>query len=114
MAYRRFLDKTGTSWEVWQVVPQNVERRTGERRASAAMRQGEAGFEDRRRESRRVAPAVALPRMTPGFENGWLCFCAGGVNRRLAPIPSRWFEATVAELEQWSRLATPAWKCATG
>jgi|SRR5687767_1232739 len=111
MAYRRFSDRGGREWEVWQVIPPQAELRKGERRK----------LPDRRRVTRpdtverRVTPDRRVRRssrvhMSPGFERGWLCFASGPETRRLVPIPGNWTKATSEQLELWSHEATAVWK----
>lgn len=66
---------------------------------------------ERRVGERRVTRSPGFSRVSSGFEKGWLCFAAGLETRRLAPIPRGWLEASPAQLELWSRVATAAWKC---
>ena len=111
MTYRRFCDRSGTNWEVWQITPKRVDRRRSERRADEPGRSVSAVQLERRSGERRVAYSPGFSRVSRGFEKGWLCFAAGRETRRLAPVPGRWFEASPEQLELWSRAATAAWKC---
>jgi hypothetical protein len=51
----------------------------------------------------------------PGYENGWLCFAAGGQRRRLAPIPADWEDCSERALEAHcarAALVTPSTRSA--
>ena len=76
MAHRRFVDRSGRTWEVWSVSPTKVERRERQAPFESA--------EDRRKE--------AEYRVVLGSEmaKGWLCFESAGEKRRLAPFPRTW------------------------
>jgi hypothetical protein len=84
MAHRRFTDRTGRSWDVWTVVPTNVERR------SVAV--PESGEDRRQKEEFRA-------NLGPELSGGWLCFETKGEKRRLAPYPEHWEELPDLELE---------------
>ena len=115
MTFRRFVDRDGTDWEVWEVVPAAVDRRRRERRVTGERRRSaRANANDRRLLTRRVGASGNYMRVTPGFERGWLCFSAGTDIRRLAPIPSDWDNAGSQELENWVKQASPSWKCYSG
>lgn len=75
--YRSFADDMGTVWDVWEVRPAHVERRT---------------------------PALAFG---PHLQEGWLAFQSGDDRRRLAPIPSGWQQLGVAELRALLRQSEP-------
>ena len=88
MAHRSYVDSDGRAWDVWEVIPRSVERRT--------LRQ------------RRVAPRDAMDRRqrhevrlhsSNGFADGWLVFEASGEKKRLRPIPLEWQRASATELE---------------
>jgi hypothetical protein len=114
VTFRRFVDKDGTSWEVWEVVPAGVDRRRGERRVRGERRRtARPSANDRRLLTRRVRTSGNYLRVTPGFERGWLCFSAGADIRRLAPIPSDWDNAHSQQLEMWVTKASPSWRCSS-
>lgn len=97
MAQRIFRDDQGTEWTVIGVVPKASDRRAGEdRRRTVAP---DVVVERRRAPDRRLrSRARAL--LTGGLEGGWLCFLAGDVRRRIAPIPSGWEGLSDRELAQ--------------
>ncbi len=112
MTFRRFTDKHGIAWEVWEVIPPGAERRRGERRSLPDRRETpREQTRDRRLRARRTSASRPHVRVTPGFERGWLCFAAGRAVRRLAPIPSNWAAAESDQLELWVNVASPSWKC---
>jgi hypothetical protein len=112
VAFRRFTDKHGADWEVWEVIPPRAERRRTERRTLPDRRQtSRAAAVDRRTEARRTHSSPNYVRVSPGFENGWLCFTSGPAVRRLAPIPADWIAAESAQLELWVNVASPSWTC---
>jgi hypothetical protein len=94
MAHRTFRDSFGREWEVWSVVPDNVERREA---AQPAMVHAEA--ERRKRREFRVP-------LGRRWVNGWLCFETRGEKRRLAPFPDDWAARSDHELEQLCEHAT--------
>jgi len=112
VTFRRFTDKHGTDWEVWEVIPPRAERRRGERRTLPDRRQANrVNSRDRRSHARRLRTSPGYVHMTPGFEHGWLCFTSGPAVRRLAPIPLNWVDAQSGQLELWANVASPSWKC---
>lgn len=111
MTFRRFVDEQGRDWEVWEVVPSNVERRRKDRRVLPdRRRQPRSGHVERRVASRRADSGSRYVKVSRGFETGWLCFAAGIDVRRLAPVPSGWNQAPPEQLELWSAMASPSWK----
>jgi hypothetical protein len=108
MAHRAFTDANGVHWQVWQVVPQWAERRTGTPRRfrptddpdvdPPALEQ--RGAADRRRGLPDKFPRVKL---SGGLEGGWLAFECPHERRRLSPIPRGWENASDAELERMCR-----------
>ena len=115
MTFRRFTDKNGTDWEVWEVIPLMADRRHAERRATADRgRAHRPDVAERRIASRRnnSSPSQYV-RVSRGFEEGWLCFAAGTNIRRLAPIPLNWNDAPSEQLELWAGSASPSWKCSS-
>ena len=105
MAHRFFLDSNGTEWHAWEVLPDAIERRMGDRRTSGEM----LGFDDRRQSERRQSDGCWAP-LTSGIRHGWLCFDtpSSGDRRRLTPIPEDWQECAAPALEHYCRSATPA------
>jgi hypothetical protein len=81
MAYRRFTDEEGTTWEVWEAHPALEQRRI---------------LADRRRQMRETPErrVKSQPR-TYGKDDrhtGWLVFQSAMVRRRLRPVPDDWDE----------------------
>ena len=100
MAHRTFTDAGGCRWEMWDVVPQWTERRSGQDRRVQTQRIGPAYDRRFRAERRRALTDSRLRlRISAGLESGWLCFKSHGERRRLAPIPQGWEEASATELE---------------
>lgn len=80
MALREFRDDRGQSWQVCNVQPTYVERRSGvERRRTLR-----PDAIDRR--VRRQHRMIVAPR----FRTGWLIFESRHERRRLGPIPPGW------------------------
>ena len=114
MTFRRFTDKNGTSWEVWEVIPLMADRRHAERRVTSDRRRvRRPGANERRVAPRRSDSSSKYVRVSRGFEEGWLCFSAGTNVRRLAPIPAAWNDAAPEQLELWAELASASWKCSS-
>jgi hypothetical protein len=105
VAHRTFRDTAGVEWQVWDVHPQWVDRRTSERRSasSGAPLAGERRRTADRRHSSTVRDVRA--RVTQGFEHGWLTFDARHERRRLAPIPASWESASEEELAAFCEAA---------
>lgn len=80
MGYKAFIDAEHRRWDVWDVHPAAIERRTGLDRRRGAR----PGPERRARSERRRM------RLAPELREGWLCFECASERRRLAPIPSGW------------------------
>lgn len=110
MAYKVFNAPDGTKWEVWMVMPTSMERRHGEEFASAASSGGSesaAGVANRRRADEGPRTVVS-----PGYENGWLCFeSKSGEKRRLVPVPDGWETAPAEKLWMWCRAAAEVPRC---
>ena len=88
MALREFRDDRGQSWQVCNVQPSYVERRTGAERR----RTPRPGTVDRRvRRQHRMTVA-------PRFRAGWLIFESRTERRRLGPIPAGWEQCGDEEL----------------
>jgi hypothetical protein len=102
MAYRIFVDSDGVEWQAWDVLPKAVDRRFGNRRVAREA----LSFADRRRVDRRQAQGRWTP-LTSSLRDGWLCFDADGMRRRLTPIPMDWEECDQDALEGYCRSAIP-------
>ena len=93
---RVFVDRDGTEWQVWKVVPQLrffVERRCSDRRTSLAAPR--TGVENRRGWDRRQGDIL----------QGWLCFGCKSERRRLYPIPPGWETCSDERLDLLRRVA---------
>ena len=86
-ALREFKDGDGSSWEVWDVVPTNPERRFQQPATPPG------GVERRKKPQFRVNLGMAMA-------NGWLIFASGARRRRLAPIPAGWSQMPDVELRR--------------
>jgi hypothetical protein len=114
MAYRNFVDEQGTHWEVWEILPQMVERRLGaERRLQNAAETGDWGDDppviDRRvlRDRRTLGRTRPAPRVNLGsaMNRGWLAFESEEERRRLCPIPAGWDQVDDRDLAALCRQA---------
>jgi hypothetical protein len=94
MAHRDYIDSEGVSWQVWEVIPQSVERRKLRERRVAP----------RDANDRRLRHELRL-RLSDGEAQGWLVFESHGVKKRLRPIPESWSLASSVELESMSARA---------
>jgi hypothetical protein len=103
MGHRSFTDAAGVVWNVWDVIPQWTERRSGEeRRRSDDDPTIDPPVLERRkpRSDRRSGTGDASRiRIAAGLSRGWLAFEAPGDKRRLAPIPPGWDALSDSELE---------------
>jgi hypothetical protein len=112
MAHRSFTDTSGVQWEVWDVVPQWADRRSGNerRRMSVDDVADPPVLEQRRGGERRRASDAGTPRVKigGGFVGGWLAFESAVEKRRLSPIPPEWDRASDAELSRWCARASAA------
>jgi hypothetical protein len=88
VAVREYTDSDGVAWQVWEVIPQSVERRKLRERRVA----------DRDQYDRRKRHEVRL-RPSDGDVDGWLVFESFDVKKRLRPIPKDWNQASEVELE---------------
>jgi len=88
VAMREFDDERGEAWQVVDVQPSYVERRSGGDRRSRAR-----GPDRRRGRQHRMVVA-------PRFRFGWLVFESRRERRRLGPIPPSWEYATEEELRR--------------
>lgn len=87
MPYRTFADEHGRSWEVWDVRPERIERRDGDRRQERPTPW--TGLERRVTDDRRQRSEVRL-RPSHLLADGWLVFKSDHERRRLSPIPANW------------------------
>ncbi|HEY5062641.1 MAG TPA: hypothetical protein VII52_13965 [Gemmatimonadaceae bacterium] len=94
MPHRQFHDTVGRVWDVWEVIPERLERR---RRPTPP---GGLTRERRHRTEFRATPG--------GLTAGWLCFETGTEKRRLAPVPAEWAAMSNEELDRLCRSATPS------
>lgn len=88
MAHRDYTDSEGVTWQVWEVIPQSVERRKLRERRVA----DRDGFDRRTRHELRLRTAGA-------DVDGWLVFESVVEKKRLRPIPVLWHQASDVELE---------------
>ena len=113
MAHRAFTDANGVHWQVWPVIPQWADRRTGRARRFRPTDDPDVDppvLEQRRGTDRRRGLPDKIPRvkLTGGLEGGWLAFESPGERRRLSPIPAGWETAPDSELERMCRNSMPA------
>jgi hypothetical protein len=94
MAHREFRDARGQLWEVWDVIPERRDRRSGVER-----RQQARETFDRRK--MRVLSAV----ITGDLAKGWLVFSTKSERRRYSPLPEHWVDASDAKLRDWCQAA---------
>lgn len=88
MAHREYVDSQGAAWQVWEVIPQSVERRKLRERRIAPR----DAHDRRQRHEARL-------RLSDGEIDGWLVFECHDQKKRLRPIPTDWHRASVTELE---------------
>jgi hypothetical protein len=113
MAHRTFTDRSGTHWDVWDVVPQWADRRAGSERRRLSVDEvpdppvlnQRAGDDRRRPDSSDRVPRVKI---AGDFSGGWLAFESPGERRRLSPIPPQWEFAPEEELARWCANASAA------
>jgi len=103
MAYRTFLDRRNTYWQVWDVRPERVERRTVDRRQGPS--DSYTGPERRKSDRRKLEQKRIV--LDDGLGSGWLVFEAKSEKRRLTPIPKDWEESTEAQLRLLCEKALP-------
>ncbi len=112
MAHRSFTDSNGIHWNVWDVMPQWTERRSGEERRRVADDDPSVDppvLERRRNADRRGGTTEGSRiRIAEGLSRGWLAFETDGDKRRFAPIPAGWEELSDQELEALCARANPA------
>ena len=80
MALREFTDRSGVTWEVWEVHPKLTERRRG-----GTARATSDTTERRLLDTPRFGPEQDLA-------HGWLAFRSSVERRRRSAIPERWDE----------------------
>ena len=101
MAYRTFVDRRNTYWQVWDVRPDKIERRTVERRRGGS---GEwKGAERRSADRRRLGQRRIV--LDDGLGSGWLVFESKSEKRRLTPIPPDWETSSESELRSYCEKA---------
>lgn len=111
MAYVDFEAPDGSKWQVWRILPTALERRRGERRVAVGAG-SYTGPERRVNPDRRQKVSVGRTVVSPGYEQGWLCFeNEEGEKRRLVPVPEDWEEATPDRLWMWCRVAKRVVEC---
>jgi hypothetical protein len=103
MAYRTFCDSNGSYWQVWDVRPDRVERRSLERRTIPPPLW--RGLERRKGERRGLSGKRTV--VNEGNSTGWLIFESLTAKRRLAPIPVGWEKCSQAELRVLAEKAVP-------
>ena len=111
MAHRAFADASGVEWQVWTVVPQWADRRTGQERRVHAADDPDVDppvLEQRQIADRRRGLPDQLQRikLAGNLSGGWLTFESPNERRRLSPIPAGWETAPDTELERMCRSAT--------
>lgn len=94
MAYRTFVDLRNAYWQVWDVRPERMERRSMERRVATA---GRWDHPERRQEQRRRLDQKRIV-LDDGLGTGWLVFESKSEKRRLTPIPGDWDGVTESGL----------------
>lgn len=100
MGYRKFVDEQGIWWQVWDVLPDDAERRLRERRKiHTPPGQDQRDLIDRRT----LAPfRTSVP---SELANGWLAFQSLVHRRRYWPIPAGWQDFPDSELRALCREA---------
>lgn len=101
MGFRKFVDEKGIWWQVWDVLPDDAERRLRERRKIHTPPAGEdkRGLFDRRR----TAPFRSTVPSELG--DGWLAFQSLAQKRRYWPIPAGWKDLSDSQLRVLCREA---------
>lgn len=112
MGHRSFTDAVGIQWNVWDVIPQWTERRSGEeqRRSEEDPTVDPPVLERRGRQPDRRGGTGdgSRIRIAEGLSRGWLAFESNLDKRRLAPIPAGWEELTDLDLEALCARASQA------
>lgn len=100
MGNRKFADENGVWWQVWDVLPDEADRRLGERRKVHTPPENveQRTLLDRRRSAFRATVPADLV-------NGWLAFQSVSHKRRYWPIPPAWEDLPDAELRALCREA---------
>ena len=78
MSHRRFRDADGGTWDVWEVHPSRIERRSGMPTPPQGVDRRDHTHTDIREH------------LSPELSNGWLAFEGPSERRRLSPIPPAW------------------------
>lgn len=99
MGLRRYTDKTGREWNVWDVPPRFSVKRSGIDRRSRSV-QGYAP-ERRRSGERRVTEAPAE------WLHGWITFQNAEEKWRLCPLPEDWEAVPDDQLEAYRNRGIP-------
>lgn len=71
MAYREFIDETGSTWKVWDVKPQ-------------------ARYVPEQQNELHTTNPDGLRHVSPDWRSGWLAFQSEQSSRRLRGIPGGW------------------------
>jgi len=97
MALREFIDSDGILWQIWNVRPTTryASPLAGSERRSAPV----PNYTPDRRKGGFT--------LTPGLEDGWLCFESANEKRRLVPPPRDWSTCSEAKLAQYLKSAKP-------
>ena len=116
MAFRTFVDASGTEWLVYDVIPPADERRRTDRRGdegSASPEQGDEGSDgesvpaDRREPDDRRITVGRVSLVSRANPDGWLVFETTAERRRLSPIPDDWSCCDTDTLEAYRQAARP-------
>ncbi|HEY1953307.1 MAG TPA: hypothetical protein VGG76_10945 [Gemmatimonadaceae bacterium] len=109
MAYRTFLDRVGSYWQVWDSQPTKVERRVTPADRRAPRYRAWTGAERRSGTDRRTVSQRRIL-LAQGYGSGWLTFESLNEKRRLNPIPSNWEDLSNGELRALCDKAKPVAK----
>src|SRR3954463_3978744 len=91
--HRKVTDAFGHDWDIWEVSPSVMDRRTHDEPRIVDRRSRNIGF---------------VGRVSDRLRNGWLAFQSPHEKRRLTPVPPGWHEFTDAELLTLLERATKA------
>lgn len=97
MAYRTFVDRDGSYWQVWDSQPTRVERRVSQSDRRNLTRLPWRGAERRTGLDRRTVSQRRIT-LAEGYGSGWLTFESFDEKRRLIPVPPGWEELSHGEL----------------
>ena len=97
MAYRTFVDRDGSYWQVWDSQPTKVERRMKEADRRRPQYFAWGGTERRSGSDRRISSQRRIV-LSEGYGRGWLTFESLQEKRRLIPIPAHWENLSQSEL----------------